>query len=145
MTLEDTVLRIFPWCADDIEGLGAIFSAYTERKRAQHLLDFEDLLLHWRAAVLDRDVGPVLAATFDHVLVDEYQDTSVVQADILRALRSRDARLTVVGDDAQAIYSFGLPPFAISWTFPPTSRGRRPSRWSRITGRPVPSSPWPTR
>ncbi len=106
VTLEDTVLRIFPWCADDIEGLGAIFSAYTERKRAQHLLDFEDLLLHWRAAVLDRDVGPVLAATFDHVLVDEYQDTSVVQADILRALRSRDARLTVVGDDAQAIYSF---------------------------------------
>jgi DNA helicase-2/ATP-dependent DNA helicase PcrA len=104
--LEDTVLRVFPWCADDTEGLRAIFSAYTERKRAQHLLDFEDLLLHWRAAVLDRDVGPVLAASFDHVLVDEYQDTSVVQADILRALRSRDARLTVVGDDAQAIYSF---------------------------------------
>jgi DNA helicase-2/ATP-dependent DNA helicase PcrA len=104
--LEDTVLRVFPWCADDTEGLRAIFSAYTVRKRAQHLLDFEDLLLHWRAAVLDRHVGPVLAASFDHVLVDEYQDTSVVQADILRALRSRDARLTVVGDDAQAIYSF---------------------------------------
>jgi DNA helicase-2/ATP-dependent DNA helicase PcrA len=104
--LEDTVLRVFPWCADDLEGLSAIFSAYTERKRAQHLLDFEDLLLHWRAAVLDRDVGPVLTASFDHVLVDEYQDTSVVQADILRALRSRDARLTVVGDDAQAVYSF---------------------------------------
>ncbi len=106
VALDKTVLRVFPWCADDTEGLSAIFSAYTERKRAQHLLDFEDLLLHWRAAVLDSDVGPVLAASFDHVLVDEYQDTSVVQADILRALRSRDARLTVVGDDAQAIYSF---------------------------------------
>jgi DNA helicase II / ATP-dependent DNA helicase PcrA len=106
VSLEDTVLRVFPWCADDIEGLSTIFSAFTERKRAQHLLDFEDLLLHWRAAVLDRHVGPVLAASFDHVLVDEYQDTSVVQADILRALRSTDARLTVVGDDAQAIYSF---------------------------------------
>jgi DNA helicase-2/ATP-dependent DNA helicase PcrA len=104
--LEETVLRFFPWCADDVEGLRAIFAAYTERKRAQHLLDFEDLLLHWRAAVLDRDVGPVLAASFDHVLVDEYQDTSIVQADILRALRSTDARVTVVGDDAQAIYSF---------------------------------------
>ena len=69
-------------------------------------MDFEDLLLHWRAAVLDQQLGPVLAASFDHVLVDEYQDTSVVQADILRALRSTDARLTVVGDDAQAIYSF---------------------------------------
>ena len=106
VALEETVLRFFPWCADDTEGLRAIFSAFTERKRAQHLLDFEDLLLHWRAAVLDPDVGPVLAASFDHVLVDEYQDTSVVQADILRALRSRDARVTVVGDDAQAIYSF---------------------------------------
>jgi DNA helicase II / ATP-dependent DNA helicase PcrA len=106
VSLEDTVLRVFPWCADEVEGLSTIFSAYTERKRSQHLLDFEDLLLYWRAAVLDRDVGPVLAAGFDHVLVDEYQDTSVVQADILRALRSRDARLTVVGDDAQAIYSF---------------------------------------
>jgi DNA helicase II / ATP-dependent DNA helicase PcrA len=106
VALEETVLRVFPWCADDTEGMRAIFSAYTERKRAQHLLDFEDLLLHWRAAVLDSDVGPVLAASFDHVLVDEYQDTSVVQTDILRALRSRDARLTVVGDDAQAIYSF---------------------------------------
>jgi DNA helicase-2/ATP-dependent DNA helicase PcrA len=106
VALEDTVLQVFPWCAEDVEGLSRIFSAYTKRKRAQHLLDFEDLLLHWRAAVLDRDVGPVLAASFDHVLVDEYQDTSVVQADILRALRSRDARLTVVGDDAQAIYSF---------------------------------------
>ena len=106
VALEDTVLRVFPWCADDIEGLRTIFSAYTERKRAHHLLDFEDLLLHWRAAVLDRNVGPVLAASFDHVLVDEYQDTSVVQADILRALRTWDARVTAVGDDAQAIYSF---------------------------------------
>ena len=82
------------------------FRRYTDRKRAQHLLDFEDLLLYWRAAVVDPNVGPVLAAGFDHVLVDEYQDTSVVQADILRALRASDTRITVVGDDAQAIYSF---------------------------------------
>ena len=106
LALEETVTRFFPWCADDIEGLRAVFSAYTERKRAQQLLDFEDLLLYWRAAVVDPDVGPVLAAGFDHILVDEYQDTSVVQGDILRALRARDSRLTVVGDDAQAIYSF---------------------------------------
>ena len=106
LALEETVTRFFPWCADDTEGLRAVFSGYTERKRAQQLLDFEDLLLYWRAAVVDPQVGPVLAASFDHILVDEYQDTSVVQADILRALRSHDGRLTVVGDDAQAIYSF---------------------------------------
>jgi DNA helicase-2/ATP-dependent DNA helicase PcrA len=106
VSVEETVARDFPWCAEDIDGLKSIFTGYTERKRAQQLLDFDDLLLFWRAAAKDPNVGPVLASMFDHVLVDEYQDTSIVQADVLRALRSLDARLTVVGDDAQAIYSF---------------------------------------
>ena len=104
--LEETVTREFAWCANAVEPLRTIFTEYTSRKRAQHLLDFDDLLLFWRAAVTDTAVGPVLAGCYDHVLVDEYQDTSVVQADILRALRTSDARITVVGDDAQAIYSF---------------------------------------
>jgi DNA helicase-2/ATP-dependent DNA helicase PcrA len=104
--LEETVKREFPWCSEAVEGLGEIFTGYTERKRAQRLLDFDDLLLYWRAAVTDASLGPVLAGAYDHVLVDEYQDTSILQSDILRALRSRDARITVVGDDAQAIYSF---------------------------------------
>ncbi len=106
VSVDETVARDFPWCAEDIDGLKAIFREYTERKRAQQLLDFDDLLLFWRAAAMDPNVGPVLASMFDHVLVDEYQDTSIVQADVLRALRSLDARITVVGDDAQAIYSF---------------------------------------
>ena len=104
--LEETVARHFPWCLDDVGPLRTIFTAYTERKRAQHLLDLEDLLLYWRAAVRDPTVGPVLAGQFDHVLVDEYQDTNLVQADILRALGGHGVEVTVVGDDAQAIYSF---------------------------------------
>jgi len=106
VSVEETVARDFPWCAEDVDGLKAIFTGYTERKRAQHLLDFDDLLLFWRAAAMDPNVGPVMASMFDHVLVDEYQDTSIVQSGVLRALRSLDARITVVGDDAQAIYSF---------------------------------------
>ena len=98
--------RFFPWCLDDVEGLRTVFTDYTERKRAQHLLDLEDLLLYWRAAVRDPTVGPVLAEQFDQVLVDEYQDTNLVQADILRALGDHGLAVTVVGDDAQAIYSF---------------------------------------
>jgi DNA helicase II / ATP-dependent DNA helicase PcrA len=104
--VEETVLKSFPWCAEDIDGLREIFSEYTERKRRQRLLDFEDLLLYWRAAVTDTTLGPILAACFDHVLVDEYQDTSIVQSEILRALAGGDAAVTVVGDDAQSIYSF---------------------------------------
>lgn len=104
--LEEAVRRWYPWCAEDVEGLREVFSAYHERKRCGHLLDFDDLLLYWRAALADPSLGPVLAGAYDHVLVDEYQDTNIVQADILARLRSTDRRLTVVGDDAQAIYSF---------------------------------------
>ena len=106
MPLEETVARFFPWCLEDIEGLRTVFTGYTERKRAQHLLDLEDLLLYWRATVRDPTVGPVLAERFDQVLVDEYQDTNLVQADTLMALARHGLGITVVGDDAQAIYSF---------------------------------------
>jgi DNA helicase-2/ATP-dependent DNA helicase PcrA len=103
----DTVLReSFPWCVADADAIRLVFTAYADRKRRGHLLDFDDLLLYWRAAATDPTLGPVLARHYDHVLVDEYQDTNVLQADILRGLRRADGRLTVVGDDAQAIYSF---------------------------------------
>jgi len=104
--LDQTVARHFPWCSEDLDGLAEVFDAYRDRKRRHHLLDFEDLLLCWRAALSDPVVGPVLAGAYDHVLVDEYQDTCVLQSDVLRALRATDSRITVVGDDAQSIYSF---------------------------------------
>ncbi len=106
MPLETVLRSTFPWCIDELDGIRRVFTAYTDRKRAGHLIDFDDLLLYWRAAVGDPGVGPVLAASYDHVLVDEYQDTNGLQAEILRGLRGSDDRLTVVGDDAQAIYSF---------------------------------------
>jgi DNA helicase-2/ATP-dependent DNA helicase PcrA len=123
VSVVDTVARDFPWCSEDIDGLTSIFREYTERKRGQHLLDFDDLLLFWRAAAVDPNVGPALASMFDHVLVDEYQDTSTVQADVLRALRSLDARITVVGDDAQAIYSFRAASVRNILDFPEHFRG----------------------
>jgi DNA helicase-2/ATP-dependent DNA helicase PcrA len=104
--LEEVVTREFPWCAEAVDGLRTVFSDYTDRKRAQNLLDFEDLLLFWLAAARDPSAGPVLAGAYDHILVDEYQDTSVAQREILQALRATDGRITAVGDDAQAIYSF---------------------------------------
>ena len=104
--LEEVLRTSFPWCTDEVVEIRAVFDAYVGRKQAGHLLDFDDLLLYWRAAGRDAGLGPALAALFDHVLVDEYQDTNVLQSDIIRSLRAVDDRLTVVGDDAQAIYSF---------------------------------------
>jgi DNA helicase-2/ATP-dependent DNA helicase PcrA len=103
--LEEVLSRHFPWCADEREDIGSIFRRYTERKRDQHVLDYDDLLLYW-AALLRSRPGKHVAASFDHVLVDEYQDTNGRQAEILRLLAPSTKSLMVVGDDAQAIYSF---------------------------------------
>ena len=95
-----------PWAVDLTDEIAGVCRGYVERKRALGLLDFDDLLLWHRAALLDDALGPRLARAFDHVLVDEYQDVNDLQVDVLRALRRDDGRVTVVGDDAQAIYGF---------------------------------------
>ncbi len=104
--LSDVLGKHFPWCAQEIESVRDVFARYTERKRDQAVLDYDDLLLYWRALAAAPTVGEVVASSFDHILVDEYQDTNAVQADVLVSMRTRDASITAVGDDAQAIYSF---------------------------------------
>jgi DNA helicase-2/ATP-dependent DNA helicase PcrA len=96
----------FPWCHDYTGQLAGLFGAYTAHKREHGLVDFDDLLLLWRAALADAAAGPVLRGMFDAVLVDEYQDVNAVQADIVRLLQPDGNGLTCVGDDAQAIYAF---------------------------------------
>ena len=97
--------RAFPWCSEDADGIRAIFAEYTARKRAQNVLDYDDLLLYWRA-VAQSPAGVQMARQFEHILVDEYQDTNPLQAHILQSLRADNRSLMVVGDDAQAIYAF---------------------------------------
>ena len=96
----------FPWCTDEHDAIRTIFKAYTQRKREQHVLDYDDLLLFWRALATARGAGDTVAGLFDHILVDEYQDTNALQADVLEAMGRGGAQVTVVGDDAQAIYGF---------------------------------------
>ncbi|MGH6754571.1 MAG: ATP-dependent helicase, partial [Bradyrhizobium sp.] len=103
----DVVLRgHFPWCAAWQEQLRALFRAYVEAKQAQNVLDYDDLLLFWAQTMTDPLLAGDIGAKFDHVMVDEYQDTNRLQSSILRALKPDGRGLTVVGDDAQAIYSF---------------------------------------
>jgi DNA helicase-2/ATP-dependent DNA helicase PcrA len=101
------VLReTFPWCADWEQELRALFRAYVERKQANAVLDYDDLLLYWHAMTQSPQLARRLGDAFDHILVDEYQDTNRLQAEILLNLKPDGSGLTVVGDDAQAIYSF---------------------------------------
>ena len=105
-SLAESLQLAFPWCAEWEEELARLFRGYTEKKLASQSLDYDDLLLYWRAMMEDDALAAEIGELYDHVLVDEYQDTNVLQAEILARLRPRGAGLTVVGDDAQAIYSF---------------------------------------
>lgn len=104
--LGEVLAQAFPWCADWETELKGMFGAYLEAKQRQNLLDYDDLLLYWAEMMQVAGLGPAIAGAFDHVLVDEYQDTNAVQAAILLGLKPTGEGLTVVGDDAQAIYSF---------------------------------------
>ncbi|MGE3161883.1 MAG: ATP-dependent helicase [Burkholderiales bacterium] len=104
--LEDTLRREFPWCAEWEGELKRLFAAYVERKLSHQALDYDDLLLYWHAMMEDEALAGEIGGQFDHVLVDEYQDTNLLQEAILRRLKPTGEGLTVVGDDAQSIYSF---------------------------------------
>ncbi len=103
--LQET-LQQFPWCLQWEEELKRLFRAYVERKQQLALLDYDDLLLYWQVLVSEPRLAQHVGGHFDHILVDEYQDTNSLQAKILLAIKPDGAGLTVVGDDAQAIYSF---------------------------------------
>lgn len=103
----DAILRAnFPWCAGWEKQLRELFAGYVEAKQIQNVLDYDDLLLYWAQTMGDATLADEIGGRWDHVLVDEYQDTNRLQATILTGLKPGGRGLTVVGDDAQAIYSF---------------------------------------
>jgi DNA helicase-2/ATP-dependent DNA helicase PcrA len=106
LPLDEVLGAYFPWCENWEAELRALFAAYVEAKQRQHVLDYDDLLLYWAQMMAEPALAADVGDRFDHVLVDEYQDTNRLQASILLALKPNGRGLTVVGDDAQSIYSF---------------------------------------
>jgi DNA helicase-2/ATP-dependent DNA helicase PcrA len=104
--LDGVLARAFPWCSEQVDGLKLLFRTYVDRKAEQRVLDYDDLLLFFHALLGTESAGAAVRAQFDHVLVDEYQDTNALQAELLDRLCPGGRGLTVVGDDAQAIYGF---------------------------------------
>jgi len=105
-SLHETLEQQFSWCLGWEPDLGKLCRAYVERKQRFGLLDYDDLLIYWREMMNEPKLAQQVGANFDHILVDEYQDTNRLQGEILRGLRPDGAGVTVVGDDAQSIYSF---------------------------------------
>jgi DNA helicase-2/ATP-dependent DNA helicase PcrA len=106
MPIEAVLGQFFPRCAGWAGELKRLFAAYVETKQQQNVLDYDDLLLYWAQMVSDPALADEIGSRFDHVMVDEYQDTNRLQSSILLALKPEGRGLTVVGDDAQSIYSF---------------------------------------
>ena len=106
VALEAVLDEAYPWCREHAAALRGLFGAYVEDKLRRRVLDYDDLLLWWWQAMAAPTVAAAVRARFDHVLVDEYQDTNALQAEIVVGLAPDGRGVTAVGDDAQAIYSF---------------------------------------
>ena len=106
LPLEQVLAESTPWCSQWLEELEKLFKLYNERKQKLNILDYDDLLLYWKKMLTDNSLAQRLENMFDHILVDEYQDTNIIQAEILIGMRQRNRNIMVVGDDAQSIYSF---------------------------------------
>src|SRR3954471_19748646 len=95
--LGNTLAEVYPWCAEWEAELTRLFRSYVEKKLGNQALDYDDLLLYWHAMMQDAPLAADIGSAFDHILVDEYQDTNVLQAEILQRLRPSGEGLTVAG------------------------------------------------
>jgi DNA helicase-2/ATP-dependent DNA helicase PcrA len=118
LPLADTVTKNFPQYAEIAHRFGPFAAAYEKRKRAQNVVDYDDLLELWLKLLLEApEVAAYFAHRFRHVLVDEYQDTNTIQAQIVDRLAGHHC-IMAVGDDAQCIYSWRGANFENIMTFP---------------------------
>src|SRR5687767_675832 len=120
--VSDILAEEFPRFVEFEADFGRIYADFTQRKAERNLVDYDDLLVFWCLLLEHETLGHKVAALYDHVLVDEYQDTNVVQARILKGL-CRHGNITVVGDDAQSIYSFRGASFRNILEFPREFQG----------------------
>lgn len=118
-SLEQVVSSRYPQFLTDGDYIQAVFRRYLERKRQAHLMDYDDLLLNWLLLLRQHpEVRQALATRFRHILVDEYQDTNKLQAEIVDFMLGPEKNLMVVGDDAQSIYAFRGAEYANILSFP---------------------------
>jgi DNA helicase-2/ATP-dependent DNA helicase PcrA len=118
-SLEQLLTERCPQFLAAAETIQTVFRRYLERKRAAQVMDYDDLLLNWLLLLRKHeDVRRQLGARFAHILVDEYQDTNRLQADVVETMLGGERNLMVVGDDAQSIYAFRGAEYANILSFP---------------------------
>ena len=117
--LEDVIARRYPHFEPLTQAIKRVDTIYMERKRERNVMDYDDLLLNWKRLLMEKpDIAALYADQFQHILVDEYQDTNKLQAEIVDLLAVRHRNVMVVGDDAQSIYAWRGAEFTNIYEFP---------------------------
>ncbi len=117
--LEDIIIRKYPYFEPLTQQIKRVDLLYIERKRERNVMDYDDLLLYWKKLLVQKpDIAAVYAEQFEHILVDEYQDTNKLQAEIIDLLAVKHRNVTVVGDDAQSIFAWRGAEFTNIYEFP---------------------------
>ena len=125
-TIEDVVYDDYPHLSSDMEAIVSLFQAYKHHKRQHQLLDFDDLLVYLQQLLKTRpDIRDRISSSFHYIMVDEYQDTNKIQAEILYLLTGVHQNIMVVGDDSQSIYAFRGANFKNIMEFPNMFPGTR--------------------
>ncbi len=125
-TLEEILEREYPHFLEHLPEIERLFGEYQRYKREHQLMDYDDLLLNWYRVLLEhRGVREEMARRFEFIMVDEYQDTNRLQAEIVRLMAEGHGNVMVVGDDSQSIYAFRGANFRNILEFPKLFPGAR--------------------
>ena len=131
--IEDVIIRKYPYFEMLSQQIKRVDFNYMERKRERNVMDYDDLLLNWKRLLLEKpDIANVYAEQFQHILVDEYQDTNKLQAEIIDLLAVKHKNVMVVGDDAQTFSRGAARNLQIFTNFPNAIRTRKLTNWRKI-------------
>ncbi len=118
-TIEDVIIKKYPYFEMLSQQIKRVDFVYMDRKRERNVMDYDDLLLNWKRLLIEKpDIANVYAEQFQHILVDEYQDTNKLQAELIDLLAVKHKNVMVVGDDAQSIFAWRGAEFTNIYEFP---------------------------
>ncbi len=104
--IEDVISESYSHIEEYTQPIKRVLKKYQKKKKEANLMDFDDLLFFWLEVMKKESIREKYSRQFNHILIDEYQDTNRLQFEILKKLSSASQNILAVGDDAQSIYSF---------------------------------------
>ena len=117
--IEDVIIRKYPYFEMLSQQIMRVELIFQERKKERNVMDYDDLLLNWKKLLITKpEIAALYADQFQHILVDEYQDTNRLQAELIDLLAVKHRNVMVVGDDAQSIFKWRGAEFTNIYEFP---------------------------